>query len=57
MGLIADIGFGPVGVDTSIFIYYIEEHRQFLPLLQPLFREVDEGRKVWLRRHLLCWKS
>lgn len=45
MGLIADIGRGPVGVDTSIFIYFIEEHPQFLPLLLPLFREVDEGGK------------
>lgn len=41
----ADIGRGPVGVDTSIFIYFIEEHPQFLPLLLPLFREVDEGGK------------
>jgi len=46
MGLMADIGRGPVGVDTSIFIYFIEEHRQFLPLLQPLFQEVDDGRKA-----------
>jgi predicted nucleic acid-binding protein len=41
----ADIGRGPVGVDTSIFIYFIEEHPTFLPVLQPLFREVDKGRK------------
>jgi len=46
MGLMADIGRGPVGVDTSIFIYFIEEHRHFLPLLQPLFQEVDDGRKA-----------
>jgi len=46
MGLMADIGRGPVGVDTSIFIYFIEEHPRFLPVLQPLFREVDEGHKV-----------
>jgi len=41
----ADIGRGPVGVDTSIFIYFIEEHPQFLPLLLPLFRKVNEGGK------------
>src|SRR6516162_9338954 len=46
MGLMADIGYGSVGVDTSIFIYFIEEHPQFLPLVEPLFREVDKGRKV-----------
>ena len=46
MGLMEDIGRGPVGVDTSIFIYFIEEHPQFLPQLEPLFREVDEGHKL-----------
>ncbi len=45
MGLMADLGSGPVGVDTAIFIYFIEEHSQFLPLLEPLFREVNSGRK------------
>ena len=44
MGLMNDIGRGPVGVDTVIFIYFIEEHPQFLPVIEPLFREVDEGR-------------
>ena len=44
MGLINDLGRGPVGVDTAIFIYFIEEHPTFLPLVEPLFREVDEGR-------------
>ncbi len=45
MGLIADLGRGPVGVDTAIFIYFIEEHPQFLPLVEPLFKEVDKGRR------------
>ena len=45
MGLMADVGPGPVGVDTSIFIYFIEEHPSFLPVLQPFFKEVDTGRK------------
>ena len=44
MGLIRDLGRGPVGVDTAIFIYFIEEHPKFLSLIEPLFREVDEGR-------------
>jgi len=39
MGLMADVGRGPVGVDTAIFIYFIEEHPRFLPLVEPLFRE------------------
>ena len=45
MGLMADVGLGPVGVDTSIFIYFIEENPSFLPVLQPFFRAVDTGRK------------
>ena len=56
MGLMADLGRGPLGVDTIIFIYFIEEHPRFLPLLEPLFREVDSGRRSWLPRRLLCWK-
>jgi len=44
MGLMADLGLGPWGVDTPIFIYFIEEHPRFLPLLEPLFKEVDQGR-------------
>ena len=43
MGLMADLGRGPVGVDTAIFIYFIEEHPRFLPLLEPLFHEVATG--------------
>jgi predicted nucleic acid-binding protein len=45
MGLMTDLGHGPVGVDTAIFIYFIEEHPRFLPLIEPLFREVDKGRR------------
>ena len=45
MGLMADLGGGPVGVDTAIFIYFIEEHARFLPLVEQLFTEVSEGRK------------
>jgi predicted nucleic acid-binding protein len=44
MGLMEDLGRGPVGVDTVIFIYFIEEHPQFLALVEPLFRAVDQGR-------------
>jgi predicted nucleic acid-binding protein len=44
MGLMADLGRGPLGVDTAIFIYFIEEHPKFLPLIEPLFHAVDEGR-------------
>ena len=43
MGLIADIGSGRTGIDTSLFIYFIEEDPRFLPLVEPLFGEADAG--------------
>ena len=45
MGLIEDLDRGPVGVDTSAFIYFIEEHPRFLPLVLPLFRAADQGER------------
>jgi len=44
VGLIEDIGAGPVGLDTAIFVYLIEEHPRFLPLVEPVFAAVDRGR-------------
>ena len=45
MGLIPDVGRGAIAIDTSIFIYVIEEHPRFLPLVRPLFEEADKGRR------------
>lgn len=45
MALIADLGAGPVGVDTAVFIYLAEENPRFLPLVDPLFRAVAAGRR------------
>lgn len=45
MGLTADLGRGPVGADTALFVYLIEERSPFLSLVEPLFREADEGRR------------
>ena len=45
MGLIQDLGSGNVAVDTAAFIYFIEEHPKFLPVLLPLFREADDGKR------------
>src|SRR5215831_7554313 len=41
----ADHGADPVAIDTPIFIYLIEEHPQFLPLIRPLLSEADEGKR------------
>ena len=43
MGLIAEIGRGRTGVDTAVFIYFMEEDPRFLPLIEPLFGEADAG--------------
>lgn len=43
MGLIDELGDGPIGVDTAVFIYFIQEHRDYLPLIEPIFKQADEG--------------
>lgn len=45
MGLIQDLGTGNVALDTAAFIYLIEEHPTFLPVILPLFHEADEGKR------------
>lgn len=44
MGLMEDLGEGPIGLDSAIFIYYIEEHSLYLPIIDPVFRAIDQGR-------------
>jgi predicted nucleic acid-binding protein len=44
MALIDDAGAGPVGVDTAVFIYFIEEDGRFLPAITPLFEAADRGK-------------
>jgi predicted nucleic acid-binding protein len=44
VGLIREIGKGPLALDTVVFIYYIEEHPRFLPVLDPVYAAVDGGR-------------
>ena len=43
MGLIADLGRGPVGLDTAVFIYFMEEHHRFLPVISPVFSAIASG--------------
>jgi predicted nucleic acid-binding protein len=42
--LIREIGEGPVALDTVVFIYFIEEHQRYLPVLDPVFAAIDKGR-------------
>jgi predicted nucleic acid-binding protein len=44
VGLIEDLGAGPVGLDSAIFIYFMEEHPRYLPVVEPVFQAIDEGR-------------
>lgn len=39
----ADLPAGSVGMDTMTFVYLIEEHPTFLPVIAPLFRRADRG--------------
>ena len=43
MGLTEDLGHGPVALDTAVFIYFIEEHERFLPLVEEVFEAIDSG--------------
>ena len=45
MGLIEDVGAGPVGIDTAVFIYFIEEEPRFLAHILPLFEGADRGKR------------
>jgi len=37
------LGPGRLALDTAVFIYFIEEHSTYLPLIASLFAEVDAG--------------
>jgi predicted nucleic acid-binding protein len=37
------LGAGPVALDTAVFIYFIQEHERYLPVVAPLFRDADRG--------------
>jgi predicted nucleic acid-binding protein len=43
MGLLTEVGEGPVTLDTAAFIYLIEEHETYLPAVEPLFAALDGG--------------
>jgi hypothetical protein len=42
--LITDLGRGPVGLDTVVFIYFMEEHHRFLSVVAPVFSAVASAR-------------
>ncbi|MGH9361499.1 MAG: type II toxin-antitoxin system VapC family toxin [Thermoanaerobaculia bacterium] len=42
--LLAALRPGPVGLDSAIFIYFIERHATYRPLVRPVFEAIDEAR-------------
>ena len=34
---------GPMGIDTAIFIYFIEEHPRYFPAVKTLFQSLENG--------------
>jgi predicted nucleic acid-binding protein len=45
VGLIRALGPGRSALDTAVFIYFIEEHSDYLPLVAPLFEETARGKR------------
>ena len=45
MGLIDDLGPGKIGVDSAIFIHFIEAAPTWLPAITPLFHAADTGQR------------
>jgi predicted nucleic acid-binding protein len=43
VGLTEALGAGPIAVDTALFIYFIEEHPNFLAPVRELFARADAG--------------
>jgi predicted nucleic acid-binding protein len=44
LGLLSQIGSGPVALDSAIFIYFIERDPRYLSIVKPLFAAITEGR-------------
>lgn len=43
MGLIDDMGIGPVCLDTAVFIYFMEEDPRYIDIVAPIFEAIDAG--------------
>ena len=43
MGIVDDLGAGPIAIDTAPFIYLIEEHPRFLAVVNPVFEAIARG--------------
>ena len=43
MGIVEEIGSGPVCLDTSVFIYFIEEDKRYIECVTSIFEAIDIG--------------
>jgi hypothetical protein len=43
-GLTRELGRGPVGLAPEVFVYFVEQHPRFLPLVRPIFDGARRGR-------------
>ena len=43
MGWVDDLAGTVVALDTAPLVYYVEEHPQYLPIVEPLFNALDDG--------------
>lgn len=44
MGIVHDLGEGPVCLDTCVFIYFIEEDERYIEIVASIFEAIDGGR-------------
>lgn len=44
MGLTKDLGKGPAYLDTAPFIYFIEEHKEYLSVVESVFHGIAQGK-------------
>lgn len=55
MGLIDDLGAGPVGFDTCALVYLIQRHDTYRPVLRPVFAAIAAGQILGVTSELtLC---
>jgi predicted nucleic acid-binding protein len=45
VGLKALFGEGPIGLDASLFIYFIERHPEWRPVVRPIFKLAADGER------------
>lgn len=43
MGLSPALGHGPIGIDASVVIYYVEAHPEFVVFADPIFDAARDG--------------